>query len=164
MRRIFLRLYLIMHGVHVHSDARVNTRKIGKRSSIWAFVNIMNGVQIGENCNICDRCFLESGVTVGDNVTIKTGVSLWSGLVIEDNVFVGPGVQFCNDKMPRSKQYTKHMVTRLHEGCSIGSGSVILPGIIIGNNAMIGAGSVVTKNIPPNSIAFGNPCKVQRSL
>lgn len=161
---MLFKLILKLKGVFAHKTSLINSLDIGKGTRIWAFTNIRPGVIIGKNCNICDHCFIEDGVLIGNNVTIKTGVSLWSGLVINDHVFIGPGVQFCNDKMPRSKQYTKHMKTHLQEGCSIGSGSVVLPGIIIGNNAMIGAGSVVTKNVPPNSIAFGNPCKVQRSL
>ena len=164
MRRILVRLYLTLHGVHVDPDARVNTRKIGQGSRIWAFVNIMSGVQIGENCNICDRCFLESDVTVGNNVTIKTGVSLWNGLIIGNNVFIGPGVEFCNDIFPRSKKYQRPMKTFLDDGCSIGSNATILPGIIIGKGAMIAAGSVVTRNVPCNCLAMGNPAKIVRAL
>ena len=116
------------------------------------------------NCNICDHCFIEKNVRIGNNVTIKTSVSLWSGVIIEDNVFIGPGVQFCNDKYPKSKQYTDHLKTLLRDNCSIGSGSIILPGVTIGANSMVGAGSVVTKDIPDNAVAYGNPCKVHRYL
>ena len=111
---------------------------------------------IGVNCNICDRCFIENNVIIGDNVTIKS-VSLWSGLIIEDGVFIGPGYN-CNDKYPKSKNYVSHLYNS-KTGCSIGSGSTILPGITIGKNAMIGAGSVVTRCAEYTTV-IGNPQRI----
>ena len=154
------RLYLRLNGVQIDSWSRVNTIQIGRGTRIWAFVNIMKNVAIGKNCNICDRCFIESGVSIGDNVTVKTGVSIWQGLTIKDDVFIGPGVQFCNDKYPRSKEYVRSMETVLENGCSIGAGAIILPGICIGKKSMIGAGSVVTKDVPKNAVVVGNPAKI----
>lgn len=153
-----------MCKIHIDWFARVNTIQVGKNTRIWAFTNIMKNVSIGSNCNICDRCFIESGVFIGNNVTIKTGVSLWDGIKIDDNVFIGPGVQFCNDKYPRSKKYIKPMSTQLMKNCSIGAGSVVLPGVIIGVDSIVGAGSVVTKDVPPKAIVVGNPAKILRML
>ena len=151
-----------MKGVHIDSTARVQSGNIGSKTRIWAFCNIMSGAKIGFNCNICDRCFIEEGVKIGNNVTIKTGVSLWNGVIISDDVFIGPGVQFCNDRYPRSKNYVNAMPTYVHQGASIGAGSVILPGVVIGTGAMIGAGSVVTKDVPKHSTVVGNPAKLLR--
>ena len=159
MLLFFKKLFLKTQGVHVGPYSTVHSLNIGKGSRVWSYVNIMSEATIGVNCNICDRCFIENNVIIGDNVTIKTGVSLWSGLIIEDGVFIGPGVQFCNDKYPKSKNYVSHLPTILKAGCSIGSGSTILPGITIGKNAMIGAGSVVTKDVAEYTTVIGNPAK-----
>lgn len=157
-------LLLQLRGVSVHRTALVRTLAIGNRSRVWAFCNISSGVLVGENVNICDRCFIEQGVRIGSNVTLKSGVSLWNGLVIEDDVFVGPGVQFCNDRFPRSKRYVDVASTLLKRGCSLGAGSVILPGVTIGEGAMVGAGSVVTRSVPDHTVVVGNPARVVRTL
>ena len=100
-------------------------------------------------------------VKIGDNCTIKCGVQIWDGITIEDNVMIGANTTFTNDKYPRSKNFDwKCLRTYICKGVSIGAGSTILPGLIIGENAMIGAGSVVIKDIPSNVVAVGNPCKV----
>ena len=152
------------NGVYIDSWARICTFNIGCGTRVWAFVNIMSHVKIGKYCNICDRCFIESGVQIGDKVTIKTGVSLWDGLTIEDEVFIGPGVNFANDKYPKSKKYIKPLKTLLKRGCSIGSGATILPGISIGINSLVGAGSVVTRDVPENCLVFGNPARLIRKF
>ena len=104
-------------------------------------------------------------VFIGNNVTIKNGVQIWDGSLIEDNVFIGPNVTFTNDKMPRSKNYqNKLQGPHIKKGASIGANSTILPGIIIGEFAMVGAGSVVTKDVPDYILVAGNPAKVIRSL
>ena len=162
MKSFAIKLVLKAKNIYIDSTSRVLTRDIGRNTRIWAFCNIMSGVQIGAHCNICDRCFIEEGVRIGNNVTIKTGVSLWNGVIISDDVFIGPGVQFCNDKYPRSKNYVEAMSTYVHQGASIGAGSTILPGIVIGKGAMIGAGSVVTKNVTEYSAVAGNPAKELR--
>lgn len=145
----------------VHQSSFVHTKKIGKKTTIWAFCNILAGAKIGENCNINDRVFIENDVEIGNNVTVKVGVSLWDGLRIEDNVFIGPNVAFANDYFPRSKRYPKEFLkTIIKKGASIGSNATILPGITVGANAMVGAGAVVTKNVPQNAIVVGNPAKI----
>jgi acetyltransferase-like isoleucine patch superfamily enzyme len=118
-------------------------------SNIWQFCVVLPQAKIGHNCNICSHCFIENDVVVGDNVTVKCGVQLWDGLRIENNVYIGPNVTFTNDKYPKSKNKNwKLLQTKICEGASIGAGATILPGITIGRNAVIGAGSVVTKDVP----------------
>lgn len=143
---------------YIHPTAIVDTKNIGEGSRIWAFVHVLDNVIIGKNANICDHCFIESGVVVGDNVTIKCGVWLWDGVVIKDNVFVGPSVVFTNDLYPRSKN--KNFIkkeTILKDGCSIGANSTLIAGISVGKFAMIGAGSVVTKDVNDYELVYGNP-------
>ena len=135
-----------------HPNALVESKKIGKKTRIWAFAHILPGAVIGENCNINDHTFIENDVIIGDNVTIKSGVYIWDGVRIADNVFIGPNVTFTNDLRPRSKQYPeKFLQTIIEEWATIGANSTIIAGNTIGKFAMIGAGSVVTKNIPNNT-------------
>lgn len=105
--------------------------------------------------------FIENDVVVGDRVTIKSGVQLWDGLRIEDDVFIGPNVTFTNDKFPRSKVWPDTFPqTTIQRGASIGGGAVILPDITIGAKAMVGAGALVTRSVPPNAIVVGNPARI----
>jgi len=157
------KILLSFNGVYIDRTARVLTRKVGSGTRIWAHTNIMNDVEIGKDCNICDGCFIERGVRIGDRVTIKTNVSLWKGLIVHDDVFIGPNVSFCNDKHPRSRNYVDAEITELEKGCSIGAGAVILPSLVIGNNATVGAGSVVTRTVRMGSTVAGNPAKELRS-
>lgn len=144
-----------------HPNAIVESKNIGSATRIWAFVHILPGAVIGRDCNICDQVFIENDVRLGDRVTIKSGVQLWDGIRIEDDVFVGPNVAFTNDPFPRSKQYPeKYSQTLVQKGASIGANATILPGLTIGQNAMVGAGAVVTNNVPPNSIVVGNPARI----
>jgi UDP-2-acetamido-3-amino-2,3-dideoxy-glucuronate N-acetyltransferase len=144
-----------------HASAIVETESVGAGTQVWAFVHILPGAHIGEDCNLCDHVFIENDVLVGDRVTIKSGVQLWDGVRIEDDVFIGPNATFTNDHFPRSKQYPeKYAVTVIQKGASIGANATILPGVTVGRNAMVGAGSVVTKDIPPNAIVAGNPARI----
>jgi UDP-2-acetamido-3-amino-2,3-dideoxy-glucuronate N-acetyltransferase len=144
-----------------HPSAIVETDSVGARTQVWAFVHILQGAQIGSDCNLCDHVFIENDVVVGDRVTIKSGVQLWDGVRIEDEVFLGPNVTFTNDPFPRSKNHPEeYSVTVVHKGASIGANATILPGITIGQNAMVGAGAVVTKDIPANAIVVGNPARI----
>lgn len=135
----------------IHPLSDVKSQNIGKDSKIWQFCVVLPNAIIGENCNICSHCFIENDVIIGNNVTIKNGVQLWDGIRIEDNVFIGPNVSFTNDKYPRSKRYpNKFLQTVIKKGASIGAGAVILPGITIGEYALIGAGAIVTKDVGDN--------------
>lgn len=135
---------------------------VGMGTRVWAYAHICTGARVGMNCNICDHTFIEKGVIVGDRVTIKCGVYLWEGLEVEDDVFIGPCAAFTNDLRPRSKQHpTEYLKTILRQGCSIGANATILPGIEIGRWAMVGAGAVVTKNVPDHGLVYGNPARLQ---
>lgn len=145
----------------VHSHAIVETKNVGKNTRIWAFAHILPGAIIGDDCNVCDQTFIENDVVVGDRVTIKCGVQLWDGITLEDDVFVGPNVTFTNDPFPRSKQYPGSFSrTTIRAGASIGANATILPGLTIGQYAMVGAGTVVTKDVPPFAIVVGNPARI----
>ena len=146
---------------HKHERAIVESRSIGKETRIWAFAHVLPGAVIGANCNICDHTFIENDVKIGDRVTIKCGVQIWDGITIEDDVFIGPNATFLNDRFPRSKQYPPTFLrTVVKRGASVGGNATILPGLVIGEKAMIGAGAVVTRNVPPNAIVVGNPARI----
>ena len=147
-------------GYYVHPVSLAESANIGVGTTIWAFVHILPGVIIGENCNICDHCFVEDGVVIGNNVTLKSGVYLWSGTTLEDDVFVGPNVVFTNDIRPRSKnkEYSLSPVT-VARGASLGANSTILAGVSVGRYALIGIGSVVTRDVPNHALFYGNPAR-----
>jgi UDP-2-acetamido-3-amino-2,3-dideoxy-glucuronate N-acetyltransferase len=145
----------------IHPLADVKSKNIGENTSIWQFAIVLEKAVIGSNCNINCHTFIENDVVVGNNVTIKAGVYLWDGIVIEDNVFIGPNTTFTNDKYPRSKQYPDEFLkTIISKNASIGAGSIILGGITIGEFALVGAGAVVTKNVPPYALVTGNPARI----
>ena len=144
----------------IHPLSDVQTNNIGKNTSIWQFCVVLKNASIGDNCNINAHVFIENDVLIGDNVTIKSGVQVWDGVTLEDNVFIGPNVTFTNDFAPRSKKYPAEFLrTIVKKGASIGANSTIIGGVTIGEYAMVGAGSVVTKNIPNNELWFGNPAR-----
>ncbi len=145
---------------NIHKLADVQSSQIGDNNSIWQFCIILPSAEIGNNCNICAHVFIENDVKIGNNCTIKSGVQIWDGVVLEDDVFIGPNVTFTNDLIPRSKVYpTNFLKTIVKKGASIGANSTIIAGIIIGQYSFVGAGSVVTKDIPSNTLWYGNPAK-----
>jgi acetyltransferase-like isoleucine patch superfamily enzyme len=139
----------------------VETERIGPGTRIWAFAHVLPGAVIGADCNICDHVFVENDVVVGDRVTVKCGVQLWDGLTIEDDVFVGPNATFTNDRFPRSRvRPPEFLRTVVRSGASIGANATILPGLTIGRNAMVGAGALVRRDVPPQAIVVGNPAYI----
>jgi|SRR5512143_1137766 acetyltransferase-like isoleucine patch superfamily enzyme len=151
--------------ISIHPTALVASSRIGDGTRIWAFCNVLPGAAIGSGCNICDRCFIENDVVIGDRVTIKCGVSVWDGIRLEDDVFVGPDVSFSNDARPRSGVHlSEYPKTIVRTGASIGTGSILVPGVVIGRWAMIGAGSLITRDVPDFALAYGSPARVHGSV
>lgn len=151
---------MISSKAYIHPLAVVEQdAHVGARSRIWQFCLILPGAEIGEDCNICAHCLIEGAAKIGNRVTLKSGVYLWDKVVVEDDVFIGPCVAFTNDLRPRSRrQPEQYAGTLLKQGCSLGANSTILP-VMIGRFAMIGAGSVVTKNVPDHALFAGNPAR-----
>jgi UDP-2-acetamido-3-amino-2,3-dideoxy-glucuronate N-acetyltransferase len=151
-----------MPDVFVHEDGLCEARDVGGGTRIWAFAHVLEGARIGTDCNICDGVFVEGGAVVGDRVTVKCGVQLWDGVELEDDVFVGPNATFTNDRFPRSRQrLEEHPRTIVRARASIGANATLLPGIEIGRGAMVGAGAVVTRSVPPNAVVVGNPARIK---
>lgn len=150
-----------IESVYVHPLADCQCPNVGHGSRIWQFTVVLPGARIGSNCNINSHCFVENDVVIGNGVTVKCGVYLWDGVRLEDNVMVGPNVTFTNDKWPRSKQPYDQLRTVVKEGASIGGGAVLLPGITIGQRAMIGAGAVVARDVPDDAVVFGDAARLR---
>ena len=146
----------------IHPTAMVQTEKIGVDTQVWQYSVILPGAAIGSNCNINCHCFIENDVVIGDNVTVKSGVYIWDGIRIEDDVFIGPNVTFTNDLKPRSKRRPDaFQKTLIKKGASIGAGAVLIGGITIGEYAMVGAGAVVTQDVPAHTLWYGNPARLK---
>jgi acetyltransferase-like isoleucine patch superfamily enzyme len=148
-------------GYFKHPTALVGEKAIiGEGTRVWAFVNVMDGAFIGQNCNICDHCYIEGKVVIGNNVTIKNTVPVYDGIVLEDNVFVGPNATFVNDRRPRSRKAEwKLERTTVSKGASIGANATVMCGVTIGEYAVVGAGCVVIKDVPPYAVVVGNPAR-----
>ena len=147
-------------SVYVHPQGLCESQKVGAGTRVWAFAHVLAGATIGADCNICDHVFVENDVVVGDRVTIKSGVQLWDGIRLEDDVFVGPNATFTNDRYPRSKVYpSQFLKTTVRCGASIGANATILPGITIGEQALVAAGSVVTHDVSARVLVQGNPAR-----
>ena len=149
----------------IHSTAEIYTKNIGKGTTIWQFSVVLEAAVIGSNTNICSNCFIENEVIIGNNVTIKPGVQIWDGITISDNVFIGPNVTFTNDLYPKSKNEKFSLLkTRVMKGASIGANSTLLAGITIEKYSLIGAGSLVTKDIPEFTVWYGSPAVFKRAI
>lgn len=146
----------------IHPLADVQSKHIGDDTNVWQFCVVLPDAVIGTNCNICAHVLIENDVQIGDNVTIKSGVQVWDGVRIGDNVFIGPNVTFTNDRVPRSKVHSaSYEKTIVEEGASIGANATIVCGCTIGSKSLIGAGSVVTCDIPPHTVWYGNPARMR---
>jgi UDP-2-acetamido-3-amino-2,3-dideoxy-glucuronate N-acetyltransferase len=149
-------------AVHVHPAALCESTDIGAGTRVWAFAHVLPGAVIGRDCNICDHVFVEGGVVLGDRVTVKNGVLLFDGVTVEDDVFLGPGVIFTNDRVPRRelrKAPEDLFPTLVRRGASLGAGAVVVCGTEIGEYALVGAGTIVTRNVPAHALVVGNPAR-----
>lgn len=156
---------------NIHKTADVSKKcKIGKGTVVWNLAQIREGANIGRNCTIGKNVYIDTNVAIGDNVKIQNNSSIYQGVTLENCVLVGPHVCFTNDKYPRStnpdgsvKKASDWIMekTLVKEGASIGANSTILPGVTIGQYALIGAGSVITKDVPPHAFTYGNPNRVR---
>jgi UDP-2-acetamido-3-amino-2,3-dideoxy-glucuronate N-acetyltransferase len=148
----------------VHSTAVVDEPvEIGSQTQIWHFSHVMSGAKIGMNCIIGQNVFVGSGAILGNGIKVQNNVSIYKGVVLEDHVFCGPSMVFTNVFNPRSfisrkKEFRKTVVKK---GATIGANATIVCGNSIGQYALIGAGSVVTKDVPDHALAYGNPAKVK---
>jgi len=145
---------------NINPLADCKSQEIGENTNIWQFCVIFKNSKIGRNCNICANVLVEDDVIIGDNVTVKSGVQLWNGARIEGDVFIGPNVTFTNEHFSRSKQYPDHF-EQIKKGASLGANCTVVCGNTVGEYALVGAGSVVTKDIPPYTVWYGNPA-IQR--
>ena len=140
----------------IHQLSDVQSKNIGENTNIWQYCVVLPDAKIGDNCNICSHCFIENEVVIGNNVTVKNGVYLYDGVTVEDDVFIGPNATFCNDRYPKSKNKNfKFEPIIIKKGASIGANATILPGVTIGEGALVGAGTVVTKDVADNVIYKG---------
>lgn len=148
----------------LHASSDIQSTSIGNTSNVWQFCVVLPGAVIGEDCNVCSHCFIENDVTIGNRVTIKSGNHIWDGITIEDDVFIGGNVSFTNDRYPKSRnEHFKLERTIIRKGAVIGAGATLLPGIEVGEKAMIGAGAVVTKSVEPHTVVVGNPARELRN-
>lgn len=150
----------------VHESSYVDEpAEIGSGTKIWHFSHVMANTKIGERCSIGQNCVISPHVTIGNNVKIQNNVSVYEGVVLEDDVFCGPSMVFTNVTTPRSgtprntsADYAPTMVKR---GASIGANATIVCGHTLGEFAFVGAGSVVTRDVPPHAMVYGNPARIR---
>lgn len=145
-----------------HETALVESDQVGEGTQVWAFAHIMKDAVVGAACKVGDHAFIESGATLGDRVVVKNGCLIWHGVHIGDDVFVGPNVVFTNVVAPRARYQTTAddwVNTEVAERATLGANSTIVCGIRIGVNAMVGAGSVVIRDVPDHGLVVGNPAR-----
>lgn len=154
-----------MKNYFSHETSIIESDNIGEGTKIWAFSHICKEAIIGKNCVIGEGVYIGPKVIIGDNCKIQNNSLIYEGVIIEDNVFLGPNTITTNDFKPRVdgdwKNSDRFKTTLFKKGCSVGANSVIICGVTIGENSLIGAGSVVTKNTPNDSTSYGNPAKIK---
>jgi acetyltransferase-like isoleucine patch superfamily enzyme len=149
-------------SVFVHALGLCESEDVGPNTRVWAFAHVMKGAKVGAECNIGDHAFIESGAVLGDHVTVKNAVLVWDRVVVEDEVFLGPNMVFTNVLAPRvgfKRSRDEFLPTMVKRGASIGANATIVCGTSIGEDAMIGAAAVVTKDVPAHAIMVGNPAR-----
>jgi len=156
-------LAVVTPSFFVHPHGIAESERIGAGTRIWAFAHVMRDAQVGEHCNIGEHAFIETGAIIGNHVTVKNGVSVWSGVVVEDDAFLGPACVFTNDPNPRAyiKKGSQDLVrTHVRRGATLGAGAVVICGLEIGRYAFVGAGAVVTRDVPDFALVVGNPARL----
>lgn len=153
----------------IHPSAEVSSAaRIGDETRIWSLSQIREGAVIGAECNIGRNVYVDFDVAIGDRVKIQNNASIYNGVTLESGVFIGPHVCFCNDVYPRAITPTGALKTAddwevgptlVRYGASVGAGSIIVPNITIGRYALVGAGSVVTRDVPDHALVYGNPAR-----
>lgn len=149
-----------MADFYVHPSSYIDDgAKIGAGTKIWHFCHVMSGAEIGEDCMLGQNVYVGGAVLMGRGCRVQNNVSLYDGVVLEDEVFIGPSVVFTNVKRPRVgiNQHDAYLQTRVGRGASIGANATIVCGVTIGEEAMIGAGAVVTHDVPAGATVVGNP-------
>jgi acetyltransferase-like isoleucine patch superfamily enzyme len=149
-------------NVFIHKDAVVESIHIGEGTRIWRNVHVMQGAVIGKNCNIGEGCYIENNVRIGNGVTIKNNVAIWDNITIEDDVFIGPAAVFTNDYVPRAqnKKGSEDLDSIvIKRGATIGANATIVCRTTVNEYAFVGAGAVVTKDVPPHHVVYGNPAQ-----
>ena len=152
----------------IHQKALIDTdlNNIGENVKIWAFAHVCKNASIGNNCTIGEGVYIGPGVCIGNNCKIQNHSLIYEGVTLEDNVFIGPNVITTNDIFPRALGEWSHKFkkTLIKRGASVCANSTIICGNILGRNCMVGAGSVVTRNVKPNSLVYGNPARHIRKI
>jgi len=147
----------------VHPSAEVSKDAlVGEKTRIWHFVHIREGASIGKNCSVSKDVYIDVEVSIGDNVKIQNGVSVYKGVTVEDDVFLGPNVTFSNDLYPRVfPEKWDILPSLIKKGASLGANATIICGVTVSEYAMVGAGSVVTKDVPAYGLVLGNPARLK---
>jgi len=146
----------------VHPLGLCESASVGSGTRVWAFAHVMAGAVVGRDCNLGDHSFIEDGVRIGDRVTVKNGVAVWTGVTVEDDVFLGPYATFTNDLRPRAHRRVApgdFVPTVIARGATIGANATVVCGIRVGRHAFVGAGAVVTSDVPDHALVVGNPSR-----
>ena len=153
-------------AAYFHPKSLVDDKKaVGAGTCVWAFAHVMKGARVGRDCNICDHTFIERGARVGDRVTVKNGVSVWDGVTLEDDVFAGPNAAFTNDLWPITRNPGFVLSpTRVKKGAAIGANATVVCGLTVGEYALVGAGALVTRDVPAHALVYGSPARVRAWL